>query len=161
MSTATIFKNGFFFEAAHCLKRLPEDHICHRMHGHSYQVELELCGPIDRRGFVADYDDLVTAWEPIREELDHTVLNEVPGLEVPSTEIVAMWIMLRMGWVSDRQPGHITLHQASIMRRVGTMLQSVTVFESNSTRSRATRASVGEIDPDTWASLSAQITGAA
>jgi len=92
---ATIAKR-FTFDAAHRLDRLPPEHKCHRMHGHTYEVELVLRGPIDANGFVVDYADIEAAWRPIFETIDHRVLNEVPGLEIPSTEVLAVWILNRL-----------------------------------------------------------------
>lgn len=82
----------FTFDAAHCLPRLPAGHKCSRLHGHTYQVEIVLQGEPDDRGFVADYDDIAKAWAPINAVLDHSYLNEITGLETPSTEILVGWI---------------------------------------------------------------------
>jgi len=88
---ATVSKR-FTFDAAHRLDRLPPDHKCHRMHGHTYEVDLVFTGEVDGNGFVIDYADIAALWAPLHERLDHHVLNEVPGLEIPSTEHVAAWI---------------------------------------------------------------------
>jgi len=88
---ATIAKE-FTFDAAHFLPKLPADHKCHRMHGHTYRVELVFRGAIDANGFVLDYAEIAALWAPVHEELDHRVLNEIPGLETPSTEVLAWWI---------------------------------------------------------------------
>ncbi len=91
---ATIAKR-FTFDAAHYLDVLPLEHKCHRMHGHTYEVELIFSGPVDpRTGFVLDYDDIAKAWQPIHERIDHRVLNEVHGLSIPSTENLALWILV-------------------------------------------------------------------
>jgi len=92
---ATISK-CFTFDAAHRLDRLPADHKCHRMHGHTYEVELVFRGPVDDMGFVLDYADIATAWAPLHDLLDHRVLNEVPGLETPTTEVLAAWIAVHI-----------------------------------------------------------------
>lgn len=86
----------FTFDAAHRLTSLPETHKCHRLHGHTYEVELRLDGPIGAHGFVVDYQDIADAWAPIHDALDHRYLNEVPGLEVPSTENLVLWIWARL-----------------------------------------------------------------
>lgn len=84
----------FDFEAAHRLPKVPEGHKCGRMHGHSYRVfltcECDESELVD--GFVVDYAEISDAWAPIFDALDHRTLNEVPGLENPSTEILARWI---------------------------------------------------------------------
>lgn len=86
----------FTFDAAHFLPCMPELHKCRGMHGHTYEVELQLYGEPDANGILVDYDDVAKAWEPIHALVDHKVLNEVPGLRMPSTEVLAMWIMDRL-----------------------------------------------------------------
>jgi len=84
---------AFSFEAAHRLPNVPSSHKCHRMHGHSYRVELQLEGPVDpRTGFVVDFFDVEAAFGPVLDRLDHHCLNEVAGLENPTAEIIAIWI---------------------------------------------------------------------
>ena len=76
----------FRFEAAHSLPNLPEGHKCRRMHGHSYRVDVHVAGEADERtGMVIDFGDIKRAVEPILAELDHRVLNDIPGLEAGST----------------------------------------------------------------------------
>jgi len=93
---ATIAKQ-FTFDAAHRLDKLPVEHKCHRMHGHTYRVEIRVRGNVRDDGFVLDYALLDEVWRPLFDQLDHRVLNEIPGLAVPSTEHVAYWIVLRIG----------------------------------------------------------------
>ncbi len=84
---------AFTFEAAHRLPNVPETHRCHRMHGHSYRVELQLDGAVDpASGFVVDFFDVESAFAPLLGRLDHHCLNEVEGLENPTAEIIAGWI---------------------------------------------------------------------
>ncbi len=84
---------AFSFEAAHRLPNVPPSHRCHRMHGHSYRVELELEGPIDPvSGFVVDFLDVERAFGPLLARLDHECLNEVEGLGNPTAENIALWI---------------------------------------------------------------------
>ncbi|TNF31833.1 MAG: 6-carboxytetrahydropterin synthase QueD [Deltaproteobacteria bacterium] len=88
----------FRFEAARRLPRLPDDHPCARVHGHGFEVELEVTGPIDAElGWVADYADLDRAWRTVAAELDHAYLNDVPGLENPTSELIAVWLWRRLG----------------------------------------------------------------
>jgi 6-pyruvoyltetrahydropterin/6-carboxytetrahydropterin synthase len=83
----------FSFEAAHRLPCVPETHPCARMHGHSYQVRISVSGAVaERTGWVMDFYDISTAFEPLRTQLDHHVLNEVPGLENPTSEHLARWL---------------------------------------------------------------------
>jgi 6-pyruvoyltetrahydropterin/6-carboxytetrahydropterin synthase len=88
---------AFTFEAAHRLPNVPETHRCHRLHGHSYRVELRLEGPVDANsGFVADFFDVEAAFEPLLACLDHNCLNDVAGLENPTAENIAVWIWDRI-----------------------------------------------------------------
>lgn len=83
----------FQFEAAHLLPLLPENHKCRRLHGHSFQVEVVVAGKCDPKlGWVMDYADISAAFKPLCERLDHYYLNEIPGLENPTSENVAAWI---------------------------------------------------------------------
>jgi 6-pyruvoyltetrahydropterin/6-carboxytetrahydropterin synthase len=88
---------AFSFEAAHRLPNVSPQHRCHRMHGHSYRVELKLEGTVDpATGFVADFFDIETAFAPCLAELDHRCLNEIAGLENPTVENIAVWIWRRL-----------------------------------------------------------------
>lgn len=87
---------AFTFEAAHRLPNVPATHKCHRMHGHSYRVELQLEGPIDpATGFVIDFFDVEHAFGPLLQQLDHHTLNDIDGLENPTAEHISMWIWAR------------------------------------------------------------------
>ena len=87
----------FSFEAAHLLPKVPEGHKCRRLHGHSYRVTVTVRGDIDdEMGWLIDYADIKEAFEPIRQRLDHYYLNEIEGLENPTSEILARWIWDRL-----------------------------------------------------------------
>jgi 6-pyruvoyltetrahydropterin/6-carboxytetrahydropterin synthase len=93
---AEVFRE-FTFEAAHRLPFVPEDHKCARLHGHSYRVEVRVSGPIgDRSGWVVDFADLKAAWKSLHDTLDHHYLNEIPGLDNPTSENLARWIWERL-----------------------------------------------------------------
>lgn len=88
---------SFRLEAARRLPRLPDTHPCSRLHGHSFVVEVALEGPIDPAlGWLVDYDEIAAAWAPIAQALDHRLLNEVDGLENPTSELLAAWIFARL-----------------------------------------------------------------
>lgn len=88
----TIFKE-FTFESAHRLPNVPPTHKCSRLHGHSYRVEIHATGPVGiESGWVQDFADLKDAFAPLHERLDHRFLNEIPGLENPTSEVLARWI---------------------------------------------------------------------
>jgi 6-pyruvoyltetrahydropterin/6-carboxytetrahydropterin synthase len=86
----------FTFESAHFLPHVPQGHKCSRVHGHSYRIEVTLQGPLNpERGWVVDFGELTAAWEPLRAQLDHRLLNDIPGLENPTSELLAAWLYER------------------------------------------------------------------
>jgi 6-pyruvoyltetrahydropterin/6-carboxytetrahydropterin synthase len=90
-------RKTFQFEAAHLLPLLPKTHKCRRLHGHSFMVEIAVEGECDARlGWVMDYADLSAAFKPLWQRLDHYYLNEIPGLENPTSENLAAWIWKRL-----------------------------------------------------------------
>ncbi|MGW0927584.1 6-carboxytetrahydropterin synthase QueD [Streptomyces sp. NPDC002644] len=83
----------FTFEAAHRLPNVPEGHKCARLHGHSYKVIVHVAGEVDPQvGWVMDFGDVKRAFKPIEAELDHYYLNDIAGLENPTSEVLAKWI---------------------------------------------------------------------
>ena len=98
LSTMRIeLRKVFQFEAAHLLPRLPESHKCRRLHGHSFQAEIVVAGDCDPElGWLVDYADISQAFKPLWEQLDHRYLNDVPGLENPTSENIAVWIWERL-----------------------------------------------------------------
>lgn len=91
-----IFKE-FQIEAAHLLPNLPESHKCRRLHGHSYKIEVHVEGePGEESGWIIDFADIAVAFQPIFDALDHRYLNDIPGLENPTSECLACWIWDRL-----------------------------------------------------------------
>jgi 6-pyruvoyltetrahydropterin/6-carboxytetrahydropterin synthase len=87
-----IFKT-FTLESAHRLPNVPPGHKCARVHGHSFRVELHVSGPLDPQlGWVMDFAEIKQAFEPLFQRLDHRYLNDVPGLENPTSEVLARYI---------------------------------------------------------------------
>lgn len=72
---------------------MPAEHKCARLHGHSFMVRITVEGEVgDNTGWVMDFSDIRNAFAPIREQLDHYYLNEIQGLENPTSENIAQWI---------------------------------------------------------------------
>jgi 6-pyruvoyltetrahydropterin/6-carboxytetrahydropterin synthase len=85
------------FEAAHRLPNVPAGHKCARLHGHSFRVRLTVRGPVDpHTGWLIDFAELKAAWKPLDAVLDHYYLNDIPGLENPTSEVLATWIWNRL-----------------------------------------------------------------
>jgi 6-pyruvoyltetrahydropterin/6-carboxytetrahydropterin synthase len=88
---------SFGFEAAHWLPTFPEGHKCRRLHGHSYQVEIVVEGDVPpESGYLIDYGDIQKAIDPVHKQLDHHCLNEIEGLENPTSEVLADWMWQRL-----------------------------------------------------------------
>ena len=92
----------FTFEAAHRLPHVPDGHKCGRLHGHSYRVAVYVEGRVgETTGWVSDFSELSAAMKPLLAQLDHYYLNDVEGLENPTSEVLARWIWERL---RDRLP---------------------------------------------------------
>jgi len=83
----------FDFEAAHWLPTFPEGHKCRRLHGHSFVVDVIVAGEVDEaEGYLVDYGQIKQAVAPVKHQLDHYCLNDIPGLENPTAEVLSRWI---------------------------------------------------------------------
>ena len=115
MNLAFELKSHFQIESARFLPKLPAGHPCSRMHGHSFKIILTLRGPLQPEvGWVQDYHEINEVMKPLLAEVDHRVLNEVKGLENPTSELLAVWIF-------DRAKAKLPL------------LKSVTIMETPTT----------------------------
>jgi 6-pyruvoyltetrahydropterin/6-carboxytetrahydropterin synthase len=87
----------FTFEAAHRLPNVPAGHKCGRLHGHSFRARIYVSGPVEKEtGWVVDFADIKAAFRPLENLLDHNHLNEIEGLENPTSENIAVWIWDRL-----------------------------------------------------------------
>jgi 6-pyruvoyltetrahydropterin/6-carboxytetrahydropterin synthase len=87
----------FRFEAAHRLPHLPPGHKCARLHGHSFRVDVTLHGPLDPTlGWVVDFGDIKAAAQPVFDLLDHRYLNDITGLDNPTSEVLCLWLWERL-----------------------------------------------------------------
>jgi 6-pyruvoyltetrahydropterin/6-carboxytetrahydropterin synthase len=129
-----IIAKRFSFDAAHCLPTLGPDHKCANLHGHTYWVEIRVFGSakrLDPHGMLADYERLAEAWKPLHALLDHKYLNDVPGLEKPTTEHLAIWIVSRLRefnpWLR-----YLSVTEREVLKNY-LSLQSVRIEESTGT----------------------------
>lgn len=102
----------FTFDAAHWLPNVAKGHKCGHMHGHTYRVDVICEGTPRADGMLEDYERLARAWVHVNTQLDHKVLNEVVGLENPTTENLAPWIMHQLGSLVPHMVG-IRVYESS------------------------------------------------
>ncbi|MBN2145488.1 MAG: 6-carboxytetrahydropterin synthase QueD [Candidatus Aureabacteria bacterium] len=90
-------KKIFTFDAAHFLPCLPESHPCSKMHGHHFKIAVSVKGKVrSGHGWVMDYGEIKEKTQPLIQQLDHSVLNDIPGLENPTSEQIALWFWNRL-----------------------------------------------------------------
>ena len=108
-----ILSKDFEFEAAQALPQFPVGHKCRNLHGHSFKVTVSVRGPVDEAtGLFYDHAVISDAMSPIVAQIDHTYLNDIPGLENPTIENISRWIWDKL---VHHLPGlyEIILHETS------------------------------------------------
>lgn len=105
----------YSIDCAHFLPNVPEGHKCGKMHGHRYDIRLEMMGePDPKSGWIMDYADIKTALDPIIMALDHQTLNDIPGLSNPTCENI-VWYLREKITATDAAPyDRDFIHLASI-----------------------------------------------
>jgi 6-pyruvoyltetrahydropterin/6-carboxytetrahydropterin synthase len=87
----------FVFEAAHRLPNVPDGHRCARLHGHSWKGTIYVRGPVGKdTGWIMDYAEIRRIFDPIYQQLDHHYLNDIEGLENPTSEVLAKWLWKKL-----------------------------------------------------------------
>jgi len=91
-----IYKD-FVFDSAHFLPQVEEGHPCRRMHGHTYRMRIWLSGEPDPiKGWLVDFGDVKRIVNPLVSQMDHHVLNDIPGLYNPTAENISVWVWQKL-----------------------------------------------------------------
>jgi 6-pyruvoyltetrahydropterin/6-carboxytetrahydropterin synthase len=113
----TEISKDFRFESAHRLPHVPEDHKCHRIHGHGFRITVTVGGPVhEKLGWVVDFQALSDAWKPLHDTLDHRLLNDIEGLENPTSENLAKYIAERLRLPPEARLVSVTVHETCTSR---------------------------------------------
>lgn len=104
------------FESARQLTRVPEGHPCGRVYGLAFYLDVHVRGTLDESsGWVFDFDEIRRAFQPLFDQLDHNFLNDIPGLDNPTSERLVAWIWERL---APALPGlvQLTLRENEVSR---------------------------------------------
>lgn len=82
----------FTFDSAHFLPNVPAGHKCRAMHGHTYKLVIYVEGELQEAGWIIDFAEMKKIIKPIIDIVDHQLLNNIPGLENPTSELLAVWL---------------------------------------------------------------------
>ena len=93
----------YSIDCAHWLPLVPDDHKCHNMHGHRYQIRLEVTGEVNEIGWIIDYAEIKAIADPVIMDLDHQTLNDIEGLSNPTCENIVQYLRLHLSelWLSE------------------------------------------------------------
>jgi len=87
----------YYINSARFLPNLEAGHICSNLHGHTYNIKVSVKGPVNlKSGFVIDAFDIDKCFEKVHRELDHKLLNEIKGLENPTSENICIFVWNRL-----------------------------------------------------------------
>lgn len=115
----------FRFEASHVLPNVPKGHQCGRMHGHGFEVILHVEQNLDGQDLGVDFDLLEKYWQPLQNELHYSCLNNIKGLEIPTSEMIATWVwdklkqqLPQLSWVSTYETSTSGCHYNGVEHRI-------------------------------------------
>ncbi|HEY5327803.1 MAG TPA: 6-carboxytetrahydropterin synthase QueD [Mucilaginibacter sp.] len=92
-----IIYKQFSFDSAHFLPNVPAGHKCKELHGHTYHLTIYAEGEVlENEGWVLDFTDMKSVVNPVIDIIDHKLLNNIPGLENPTTEMLSIWLWKRI-----------------------------------------------------------------
>lgn len=125
MSVIAEMSKEFHFEAAHFLPHVDKNHQCHKIHGHSFLITIRAEGKIDEKmGWIMDLNEISKAISPLLETLDHSFLNDIEGLENPTSENVAVWILTRL----EKSLPQLSSVTVEATNRIGITVKRQSVF---------------------------------
>ena len=103
---------SYVFQSAHRLPNVPPGHQCGRMHGHGFEVIVHADQDLGSGDLSIDYDHLDAIWAPFHRQLDHACLNDLPGLQNPTSEMLSSWLWDRikprlpeLSWITVYETG--------------------------------------------------------
>ncbi|MBK6519194.1 MAG: 6-carboxytetrahydropterin synthase [Polyangiaceae bacterium] len=81
------------FESARRLPKTPPTHPCHNVYGLAFYLDIHVVGRVDpATGWVFDFAEIERAMKPLYDRIDHHYLNDVEGLENPTSEVLVTWL---------------------------------------------------------------------
>lgn len=102
----------YMFQAAHRLPNVRAGHKCGRMHGHGFEVILHANQDLGDSDISIDFDHIDSVWAPFQEQLDYVCLNDLAGLQNPTSEMLSSWLWDRikprlpeLSWITVYETG--------------------------------------------------------